>query len=78
MRSNGDMDEKLKERRVKLVDRINYLVATIPQLQSEELALRGQLQLIAELLGEIPAPPAERQEPEPPPPDKPARSKRRG
>lgn len=49
--------EQLKTRREQLVNRVNELVEQIPALQREETAIRGQIQLISELLGDIPAPP---------------------
>lgn len=49
--------KELEERRGQLVDRVNQLVEQIPALQREETACRGQVQLISELLGEVPAPP---------------------
>lgn len=50
-------EEQLRVRRDQLVDRVNHLVEQIPALQREESAVRGQIMLINEMLGEIPPPP---------------------
>jgi hypothetical protein len=50
-------EKQLKCRRDELVDRVNHLVVQIPLMQKEETACRGQIQLISEMLGEVPPPP---------------------
>lgn len=50
-------EEQARTRRDQLVARVNELVDQIPALQREEQAIRGQIQLLSEQLGEAPAPP---------------------
>jgi len=66
-------EKQARTRRDELVDRVNHLVMQIPLLQKEETACRGQIQLLSEQLGEVPAPPGASDEAEGKPNGKPNR-----
>lgn len=59
--------DELNQRRQVLLDQLQRLEATIPRLQSQSDAIRGQLQLIEEMAGPMPQgpvamPPLEKEE----------------
>lgn len=71
-------EEELKARREHLAERVNQLVEQIPRLQREETAIRGQILLISEMLGEVPPPPGAVQAEDESPKKPNAKPKKRG